>query len=158
VPFLFVSGKSVGSLNCGCPTLQIHCLLQYTPPGECCPRCAASCEPTGEIFYDDNGKLLLWKPSPCEFCKCVDGKPECTIQDCAFPYCDNYVGVKGICCPICPPGNCNPKDEVFYENDQLSWRLNPCTQCYCINGEPLCQVERCVPPLGVCLHPVIPEG
>ena len=154
---IFASGKSVGSLNCVCPTLPIHCLLQYTPPGECCPRCAASCEPTGEIFYDDNRKLLSWKPSPCEFCTCIKGGPQCKIQSCAPPYCENYVTVKGRCCPVCPPGNCNPTGDIFYDRDGiLSWRSDPCTYCRCVNGHPSCDIQGCAAPS--CPNYVIPEG
>ena len=152
----FTSGKSVGSLKCLCPALPtIGCSL-YTPPGECCPRCA-DCEPTGEIFYDDDdGNLLSWKPSPCVYCTCVNGRSQCVIQECAHPPCDNYVGVKGSCCPVCPQGNCNPTGEVFYANGVLSWKPDPCTYCNCVDGEPSCFGERCLPPS--CLNSVIPEG
>ena len=78
---LFASGKSVGGRNCFCPCLPITgCSRPCIPPGECCPRCR-TCKPTGEISYDDNGNLLSWKPSPCEFCTCVNGRLWCVIQD-----------------------------------------------------------------------------
>ena len=160
---LFTSGKSVGGLNCFCPRLPKGC-SPYTPPGECCPRCSG-CEPTGEISYDDNGNLLSWKPSPCEFCTCVNGRPRCGIQDCAAPFCENYVTVKGRCCPVCPPGDCNPTGDIFYENNILTWKPDPCTYCRCVDGHPLCAVQGCAPPYcenyvavkGRCC-PVCPPG
>ena len=154
---LFASGKSVGSLNCLCPRLPIKgCLRPYIPPGECCPRCSG-CKPTGEISYDDDGNLLLWKPSPCEFCTCVNGRPQCVIQDCAAPFCENYVTVKGRCCPVCPPRGCNPTGDIFYDsNGILSWRPDPCTYCSCVNGRPSCNIRDCAAPS--CPNYVIPEG
>ena len=88
----FVSGKSVGGLNCFCPCLPKGC-SPYIPPVECCPR-FTGCKPTGEIIYGVDGNLLSWKPSPCEFCSCIIGKPQCAIQDYLAPYCENYVTVK----------------------------------------------------------------
>ena len=127
----FVSGKSVGGLNCFCPCLPKGC-SPYIPPVECCPR-FTGCKPTGEIIYGVDGNLLSWKPSPCEFCSCIIGKPQCAIQDCPGPILLELCDSKGRCCPICPPGDCKPTGDIFFDcNGILSWRPDPCT--YCVNG------------------------
>ena len=115
-----------------------------------------SCEPTGEIFYDDDGNVLSWKPSPCVFCSCVSGNSQCVIQDCVAPFCENYVTIEGRCCPVCPPGNCKPTGEVFFANGLLSWRPDPCTYCSCVDGKPSCAIRGCAAPS--CPNYVIPEG
>lgn len=99
---------------------------------------------------------VSWRPTPCTHCSCVNGESRCVIQDCAAPYCENYVVPQGRCCPVCPPGDCNPTGKVFYTNNLLSWKPDPCTHCSCVNGKTQCFVRGCAAPS--CSNYIIPEG
>ena len=150
------SAKSVGNLVCPCPKLPDDCKVVPPAEGECCSTCTTDikCKPTGDISNVDG--VLSWKPNPCEFCSCINGVPQCAIQDCAAPFCDNYVVPEGRCCPVCPPGNCDPTGEVLYDNNILSWKPDPCTYCSCADGQPFCVVQDCAAP--PCDDYEVPEG
>ena len=94
--------------HCTCTNGVTHCTIQdcaapscdnyVVPTGKCCPVCLAVEDDCSSTFN------LNWRPDPCTFCSCLNGKPRCLIRDCAAPSCSNYVIPPGQCCPICPNG------------------------------------------------------
>ena len=111
--------------------------------------------PTGDGVTVNND-IVSWNPYPCVHCTCTNGVPRCAVQDCAAPSCENYFVPKGECCPVCPPGKCKPTGEIFYNNNVLSWKPDPCTHCSCINGQPQCFIRDCARPS--CLNYFVPPG
>ena len=109
-------------------------------------------------YFECPTGVVSWSPSPCVHCTCVDEVAQCFIQDCAAPHCGNYVVPQGRCCPVCPlaADNCNPTGEIFYNNNILSWKPDPCTSCSCINGQPRCFIQDCAAP--PCSNPVGSPG
>ena len=75
------------------------CNNYVVPVGECCPVCPPV-EDDCESEFNSN-----WRPDPCTFCSCVNGKPLCSVRDCAAPSCSNFVIPPGQCCPVCPNGS-----------------------------------------------------
>ena len=72
--------------------------------------CFSSAKSITPVLSDDDGERdecgskLNWKPDPCTFCSCVNGRPRCFIVDCAPPPCSNFEVPPGQCCPVCPNG------------------------------------------------------
>ena len=60
--------------------------------------------PSGCVY---NGKMYTegsFRPSPCEYCQCHNGRPMCAIADCMMPPCVDSVRPPDQCCATCPNG------------------------------------------------------
>ena len=80
--------------------------------------CFSSVESIQSVFDDYDVKDECsskfnqnWRPDPCTFCSCDNGKPRCFAQKCAVPLCSNYEVPPGQCCPICPNGPDSLRDQ-----------------------------------------------
>ena len=55
-----------------------------------------------------DGKFYLegshYRPSPCEWCECVNSREQCAIADCFIVECVDSVQDPDKCCPVCPNG------------------------------------------------------
>ena len=102
----FVTWQPDPCTQCTCINGVTNCVTQHcTPPpcnnhvvpaGKCCPVCL-------EVEDDCDSEFnLSWRPDPCTFCSCVNGKPRCLVRDCAALSCSNHVTPPGQCCPVCP--------------------------------------------------------
>eukprot|EP00916_Digyalum_oweni_P015450 GHVL01025287.1.p1 GENE.GHVL01025287.1~~GHVL01025287.1.p1 ORF type:complete len:145 (+),score=10.02 GHVL01025287.1:84-518(+) len=72
-----------------------------------------------------------FKPNPCTFCNCVDGRAACAVADCAPPQCVDYVRDPNQCCPKCPNGsNCRAPDGTIIPAGK-NVHINANTVCSC---------------------------
>lgn len=55
-------------------------------------------------FYKEGSSF---KPSACEWCQCVQGRPRCLIADCFIVQCVDSYHDPTKCCPVCPNGKTN---------------------------------------------------
>ena len=55
-------------------------------------------------FYKEGSSF---KPSPCEWCQCVQGRAQCAIADCFIVQCVDSYNDPTKCCPVCPNGKTN---------------------------------------------------
>lgn len=150
-----------GALSCAkraCPVLPCHSSQQYTPPGECCPRCS---DPTfdkilprntiakpciiGKEFHAHRSKLRV---DPCTDCTCLNGTAVCSRHTCPVLTCGARAlpPAPGKCCPECPQveeakAACIIGGAVYQDGE--TWQLDACKSCECHSGEPRCAMERC---------------
>ncbi|KAL2079367.1 hypothetical protein ACEWY4_025111 [Coilia grayii] len=57
-----------------------------------------SCQVKGKTYRHGES----WKPDPCTFCVCEDGKELCAVTMCAIGDCPHSFTPEGQCCPMCP--------------------------------------------------------
>ncbi|KAK2165024.1 hypothetical protein LSH36_56g07015 [Paralvinella palmiformis] len=98
----------------------------------------------------------------CRLCFCHQAQEMCTLITCPVPRCRHPVVIPGDCC-----GTCHDETAIDTPSKSTSchagggqhiaegetWKMDGCTLCICLNGDILCEAERC-PPL-TCHHPVI---
>ncbi|PVD39502.1 hypothetical protein C0Q70_02136 [Pomacea canaliculata] len=75
-----------------------------------------------------------YKPDPCTFCFCRDGRAACAVADCMMPSCVDPVRQPDKCCPVCPNGqNCRAFDgSIIPAGKQV--KINDGTTCVCPTG------------------------
>ncbi|KAK7018114.1 hypothetical protein SK128_026314 [Halocaridina rubra] len=116
--------------------------------------------------YENNS--LVPTTSPCqESCKCLNGNVSCELLACsppppAFLRCTSETS-EDACCPSynCPPTdpvstqspNCI-RDEIQYAEGDYVPSSDLCSDCYCIEGEIICAILECLPPVGENCRPV----
>ena len=132
------------------------------PEGECCPVCpplptihtpTTTTSPTGcseNGIHHQEGET--WERDSCTSCTCEAGVPLCTSIQCYVPdNCEELVLNLGQCCPTCvsiaAPQPAAPQcveDGQTHEEGE-SWTRNgdPCTTCFCADGEVLCVSRSC---------------
>lgn len=157
-----------GALSCAkraCPVLPCARSHQYTPPGECCPRCS---HPTSDKILPVSGYMLLkpciigkeyhahlspFRVDPCTDCTCLNGTAVCTRHTCPVLTCGPRAlpPAPGKCCSECPQveeakAACVVGRKTYQDGD--TWQLDACKSCECHGGEPRCAMERC--PLLTC--------
>ncbi|KAM6954491.1 extracellular matrix organizing protein FRAS1 [Aplochiton taeniatus] len=140
---------SGGGVSCGprpCPPL--HCgpdQSLFTPPGECCPKCAShggSCSYEDTVYRDGEE----WRPSVCSKCGCDDGQVQCFAAQCQPVSCqlnENLVIQPGHCCPQCMANPCLSAGKQYQHGEQ--WKKNSCTTCVCDGGQSRCHTHTCPP-------------
>ncbi|XP_047020997.1 BMP-binding endothelial regulator protein-like [Helicoverpa zea] len=154
-----------GALSCAkraCPVLPCTRLQQYTPPGECCPKCL---HPTSEKILPNSGSTTMkpciignkyhvhaldrpFRVDPCTDCTCLNGTAVCTRHTCPVLTCGARAlpPPPGKCCPECPQveeakAACVIGRKTYQEGE--TWQLDACKSCECHGGEPRCAMERC---------------
>lgn len=152
-----------GSLSCAkraCPVLPCTLAQQYTPPGECCPRCT---HPTSDKILPISGTMLMkpciigkeyhahskpFRVDPCTDCTCLNGTAVCTRHTCPVLTCGARAlpPAPGKCCPECPQveeakAACVIGRKTYQDGE--TWQLDACKSCECHGGEPRCAMERC---------------
>ncbi|XP_047527683.1 BMP-binding endothelial regulator protein isoform X1 [Vanessa atalanta] len=152
-----------GTLSCikrACPVLPCIISQQYTPPGECCPKCT---HPTADKILPISGfslpkpciigkeyhdHLIPFRVDPCTHCTCMNGTAVCTRQTCPVLTCGARAlpPLPGKCCPECPEIEEAQTACVIagktYQDGEI-WQLDACKSCECHGGEPRCAMERC---------------
>jgi hypothetical protein len=58
------------------------------------------CHRNGKFYKEGSS----FKPSPCEWCQCVQGRAQCAIADCFIVQCVDSYNDPTKCCPVCPNG------------------------------------------------------
>ncbi|KAG7307181.1 hypothetical protein JYU34_007334 [Plutella xylostella] len=149
-----------GALSCSkraCPVLPCARAQQYTPPGECCPRCL---HPTADKIlpgYTDKpciigthfrSHLERFEVDACTDCTCVNGTAVCARATCPVLTCGARAlpPAPGKCCPECPVIDhakraCVVAGKTYQDGE--AWQLDACKSCECHGGEPQCAMERC---------------
>ncbi|XP_045785735.1 BMP-binding endothelial regulator protein [Maniola jurtina] len=152
-----------GALSCtkrACPVLPCAVSQQYTPPGECCPRCS---HPTADKILPISGYSLPkpciigkefhahqspFRVDPCTDCTCMNGTAVCTRHTCPVLTCGARAlpPPPGKCCPECPQieeakAACVVAGKTYQDGE--TWQLDACKSCECHGGEPRCAMERC---------------
>ncbi|XP_047510119.1 BMP-binding endothelial regulator protein [Pieris napi] len=151
-----------GSLSCtkrACPVLPCGKAQQFTPVGECCPRCS---HPTADKILPISGSSLpkpciigkeyhahmsQFQVDPCTDCTCINGTAVCARHTCPVLTCTRALPPPpGKCCPECPnveeaKAACIVAGKTYQEGD--TWQLDACKSCECHGGEPRCAMERC---------------
>ncbi|KAM3963409.1 crosveinless 2-secreting protein [Aphomia sociella] len=152
-----------GALSCAkraCPVLPCHHSQQYTPLGECCPRCS---HPTSDkilpssgntiakpciIGREYHGHLRKFSVDPCTDCTCLNGTAVCSRHTCPVLTCGARAlpPPPGKCCPECPlveeaKAACAIGGALYQDGE--TWHLDACKSCECHGGEPRCAMERC---------------
>ncbi|XP_043944568.1 kielin/chordin-like protein [Protopterus annectens] len=118
------------------------------PSNSCCQDCS-SCDYQGQII--PNGVSFAASGDVCYQCQCTNGNVLCNWITCPNLSCVVQVEVPGECCKQCQ--GCT---DVGIRREHLeSWRSNvdPCNICRCLEGEVICEKERCNTP---CQHPTNP--
>ncbi|CAH2237616.1 jg7375 [Pararge aegeria aegeria] len=152
-----------GALSCtkrACPVLPCAVSQQYTPSGECCPRCS---HPTADKILPISGYSLpkpciigkeyhahvsAFRVDPCTDCRCMNGTAVCTRHTCPVLTCGARAlpPPPGKCCPECPQieeakAACVIAGKTYQDGE--TWQLDACKSCECHGGEPRCAMERC---------------
>ncbi|KAI8435152.1 hypothetical protein MSG28_003527 [Choristoneura fumiferana] len=150
-----------GSLSCAkhaCPVLPCARMRQYTPAGECCPRCV---NPTVDkilpshsatkpciIGTEYHAHLSRFRVDPCTDCTCMNGTAVCNRHTCPVLTCGARAlpPGPGKCCSECPhiaeaKAACVIGGKTYQDGE--TWQLDACKSCECHGGEPRCAMERC---------------
>eukprot|EP00058_Branchiostoma_floridae_P014451 XP_002599939.1 hypothetical protein BRAFLDRAFT_74063 [Branchiostoma floridae] len=133
-----------------CPVLL--CQEQYTPPGDCCPRCEGGCE--YEMMTFDDGTYFTPMSNPCLNCSCLGGSVNCANLQVCRQNCPHGVRTPGTCCSPCT--------DCFYEGQSIRNGMtfvaqgDLCNQCRCSYGVVQCVREQCQP--VNCVDVEVPPG
>ncbi|XP_077997896.1 BMP-binding endothelial regulator protein-like [Glandiceps talaboti] len=141
-----------GSVRCekrACPVLSCPESQQETPPGGCCPACAARrrvfdlanrCLFRNSLYLDAKSFV----EDACTSCLCLDATVICRRETCPILDCDDYDYVQGECCPKCRQHTCSFEDKEYVEGDVWTTAEDPCIQCTCFEGGNVtCEIEQC---------------
>ena len=133
------------------------------PEGECCPECpplptihtptitSSGCSENGVQYQEGES----WQRDACTTCSCQAGLPLCTSIQCAVPNdCEQLIITPGQCCPTCASiaapqpviiatPQCIEDGKTHEEGESWVRDGDPCTTCFCIDGEILCSSQSC---------------
>ncbi|XP_048465930.1 kielin/chordin-like protein [Rhincodon typus] len=116
-----------GNVHCQEVTcLQLTCLDQYKPAGECCAVCRPGCEYEGKQYM--NGDIFSSTVNPCMNCSCVRSLVRCVPLQCQPLFCSHPVEIPGQCCPRCP--GCE-LDGATLDHGQTFSSPDGCQTCVC---------------------------
>ncbi|XP_041113770.1 kielin/chordin-like protein isoform X2 [Polyodon spathula] len=131
-----------------CPHTCTHGVK--TPYGPCCRDCS-SCDFHGQLI--PNGMSFVTNADVCERCLCTNGNVVCSRIACPPLDCTAFERVPEECCP-----KCRGCVHVGIRHEHKSeWKLpdSPCNICRCLEGQVLCENERCNTP---CRNPAKPTA
>ncbi|KAK6488158.1 kielin/chordin-like protein isoform X1 [Huso huso] len=115
------------------------CTHGVKPPfGPCCRDCS-SCDFHGQLI--PNGMSFVANGDVCERCLCTNGNVVCSRITCPSLDCTAFEKVPEKCCP-----KCRGCVHVGIRHEHKSeWKLpdSPCNICRCLEGQVLCENERC---------------
>ncbi|XP_077998040.1 cysteine-rich motor neuron 1 protein-like isoform X2 [Glandiceps talaboti] len=119
-----------------CPSIETcskHCTYGYQRNKHGCDKC--KCEKC-PVFQCDKVCTygFVTNDNGCKLCKCKAG-PTPPVA-------------------IIPSGSCNTEDGQYHDNGE-SWH-DGCRNCFCHNGQEMCQLISC--PIPICINPEIRSG
>ncbi|XP_022244270.1 kielin/chordin-like protein [Limulus polyphemus] len=131
---------NLGNIACSrlkntCPPLS--CQITEIPEGQCCPVCKG-CEDEMRRHLE-HGRRWIHPRDNCQVCTCLEGKIRCDRQKCDAR-CSHPIKRSNRCCPDC--NGCQFHGVVYHHGAEIKTE-NPCTKCYCYNGNVGCESVRC---------------
>ncbi|XP_051786187.1 kielin/chordin-like protein isoform X2 [Erpetoichthys calabaricus] len=140
-----------GKLSCleiqQCPHFCTH---DVKPPfGSCCRDCS-NCDFQGQLI--PNGISFMASGDMCKQCTCNDGNIVCSRISCPVLDCTVFENEPHECCQHCK--GCIHSGIKYKHKSEWRQQDNPCNICRCLEGQVLCERERCVLP---CRNPANPK-
>ncbi|XP_028649615.1 uncharacterized protein LOC114645883 isoform X1 [Erpetoichthys calabaricus] len=137
-----------GSVACSSVHCRPNCTYPFHQEGECCPLCQ-DCNFEGRKVY--NGQSFSLENRPCTQCTCQYGEVECVDLFCSID-CSHPLHLPEECCPTCQA--CFHDGRVLDDGDYYISETDPCTVCFCTEGNIQCEWKGDSCPPVICESPL----